>query len=57
MDKIEKAKLEVQLMKVEAAKKDMEIRVMEYELEIERIRENVKVQEKALLELRSKFKE
>lgn len=43
---LEMKKLEVEIMKVSAAREEQTMRIMEKEFEIERIRENIVLQEK-----------
>ena len=57
MRDIEKKKLQVEMMKVQAAKADMEYKILERMEDIERIKENIKVQENREQELRELLKE
>jgi glutathionylspermidine synthase len=50
--KLEKAKIELELIKVSAAKAEMEFKVLEREIEIERLMENLEIQENKIQELR-----
>lgn len=53
MDLLEKKRKEVELMRVEAAKGEMELQIEEKLSEIERIKKNVLIQENRILELKS----
>ena len=57
MDDLEKDRLELELIKVGAARAEMEFIIKQRESEIRRVREAVKVQMSREEELRSKIKE
>jgi hypothetical protein len=52
---LELKKTKVELLKVSAAKAELELRVEERLEEIERIKDNIKIQEKKEVELQSKI--
>lgn len=56
MDSLEIRKAKVELMRVQAAKAELELKIFEREMEIERIRESIKVQEDKIVELEEKIK-
>lgn len=49
---LELKKLEVEIMKVGAAREEQHLRILEKEFEIERIRENITIQEKHIEKLK-----
>lgn len=57
MVSLEIKKLEVELKKVESGRLDMELRIMEREAEIEKLREGIKIQEAREQELKQKIKQ
>lgn len=54
---LEKLKIKAELLRVQAAKAEMEMHVEERKLEIERLLENVSNQDKRINELQDKLKE
>jgi hypothetical protein len=52
---LSKKKLEVELLRVQSARADLELRVLEREEEIERIKQNIELQVKKELELKEKL--
>lgn len=57
MTAIEKKKAELELMRVQAARMDLEIRIEEMKEEIKRLAEHIAIQEKREQELKEKLKE
>ena len=57
MTPLERKKKEVELMRVSASKEGMELTIMERIEEIERVRDNIKVQEKKMAELEEELKQ
>lgn len=53
---LEKEKLKVELLRVSAAKAELEFRILERLDEIERIKEHVKISEAKEIELKEKIK-
>lgn len=53
---LELKKKEVELMKVDCAKAEMEMRIYEAEENIQRLRDNIKIQEKRIEELKTEIK-
>jgi hypothetical protein len=56
MTPLEKKKLEVELLRVNAAKEEMLLKILEAEDQIERINNLVKIQEAKELEIKEKLK-
>lgn len=56
MSPLERKKLELELAQVTVGKQAMEIKIMEREEEIERIKENIKIQEKREQEIVERLK-
>jgi len=57
MTNLELKRTEVELIRVQAARAELEFKIIEREDEIERIRENIKIQLKREEELKIKIKE
>jgi hypothetical protein len=53
---IEKKKKEVELMKVQAAKAEFELKIIQRMEEIERLEDNIKLQEEKISELQHELK-
>lgn len=51
MNKLEEAKKKLEINKVRCAKEEMEVRILEREAEIERLKMNIEVQNEKLKEL------
>lgn len=56
MNDLDKKRKEVELMRVEAAKAEMELLIEEKLAEIERIKKNIEVQDKKIVELKTIIK-
>jgi len=56
MDSFEMRKMKVELMRVQAAKAELELKIFERELEIERIKDAIKAQDSKIIELEEKLK-
>lgn len=56
MSPLDRKKIELELAQVTVGKQAMELKIMEREEEIERIRDNIKIQEKREAELQEKLK-
>lgn len=52
---IEKAKLNLELMKVRCGSEEMRFKIMEREQDIERLKKNIEIQEKKIKELEAKL--
>lgn len=52
---LERKKTEVELIRVEAAKAEMELRIAERQEEIKRVEENIKIQDSKILELKQRL--
>lgn len=55
MEQIEVAKLKLEKMKVATAAEEMKYKIMEREKDIERLKENIKIQEARIKELDEKL--
>lgn len=55
MTPLERKKIEVELLKVNASKEEMFLRILETEEQIDRLRVNIEIQEKKEIELKEKL--
>lgn len=54
---IEKLKLKAELLRVQSAKAEMELHIMERQIEIQRLETNIQIQDQKISELENKLKE
>lgn len=55
MTPLEKKKMEVELLRVNAAKEEMKLRILESEDQIQRLQDQIKIQEAREIELKEKL--
>lgn len=57
MSPLEVKRKQLEIIKVQAAKSEMEFRIMEKEVEIDRLKENMKLQDDFVLKLQKELEE
>lgn len=57
MDSLEKKRLKLELIRVSAARAELEFKIFEREEDIKRLKDNVKIQEEKELEINKKIEE